>query len=152
MGWRRDSLQQLASQVEEEAICRKGEWRGRGLRSPYPRYHCKEREKGRGGVNQSGVSELNKIIRCFNGHMTQVKLSIVEKNQDETRTSLSAASVCACVCVCALALIGRYRSAKVASFMFHVPLPPLPRCPVQFKFIPALHHVWLLGTTRRPGT
>lgn len=30
------------SKVEEEtaAICRTGGWRGRGLWSPYPRYHC----------------------------------------------------------------------------------------------------------------
>lgn len=48
-GARQDSLLQLASQVEEEAaaICRTGEWRGRGLWSPYPRYHCGERT----GVN-----------------------------------------------------------------------------------------------------
>lgn len=38
----RGFLSQLASKVEEEttAICHTGGWRGRGLWSPYPRYHC----------------------------------------------------------------------------------------------------------------
>lgn len=40
---------QLASQVEEEAaaICCTGESRGRGLWSPYPRYHCGARQNRR---------------------------------------------------------------------------------------------------------